>query len=221
MIVTVDGPAGAGKSSVARALAERLGFAFLDTGAMYRAVSLAAVRAEGPWDDPAALADLARQSRIELDGRQVYLNGEDVTEAIRSSEVTSHIHYMADNAEVREHLVRLQRDMAAGRDMVAEGRDQGTVAFPRAECKIFLTATPPERAKRRVLELQQQGEQISIDEVLQQQNERDFRDANRAVGRLVKAEDAVEVITDGLSFEEVLERLISLAREKGAGGDDG
>ncbi len=184
MIVTLDGPAGAGKSTIARQLADRLGFAFLDTGAMYRSVTLVAVRNHGPWDDPQALTELASQCQIEMDGSRVYLNGEDVSELIRSHEVTSHIHYLADNSAVRERMVALQRGFAEGQDIVTEGRDQGTIAFPNAECKIFLTASAEERARRRVQELRARGQQITVDEVLAQQNERDHRDSTREVGRL-------------------------------------
>ncbi|MBC8350882.1 MAG: (d)CMP kinase [Planctomycetes bacterium] len=214
MIVTLDGPAGAGKSTIARKLADRLGFAFLDTGAMYRAVTLAALRNRGPWDDPDALADLARECRIELDRSHVRLNDEDVSAAIRTNEVNTHIHYLADNPAVRERMVELQRAVAAGQNTVTEGRDQGTIAFPNAECKVFLTASPEERAKRRVLELQSRGEQISVEEVLAQQNDRDHRDSTRAVGRLEPASDAIQVSTDGMSADEVVERLVTIVSEK-------
>jgi CMP/dCMP kinase len=216
MIVTIDGPAGAGKSTIARGLAERLGFTFLDTGAMYRAVTFAAVRDGLPWDDAERLASLAQNCQIEMNETQVMLDGEDVSRSIRTTEVTTHIHYMADNPAVRERLVKLQRAAAAGRDMVTEGRDQGTVAFPQAECKIFLTASPEERARRRVLDLQARGEQASVDEVLAQQNERDHRDSIREVGRLKPAADAIEFNTDGMSVAEVVEQLAALVAEKRA-----
>ena len=216
MIVAIDGPAGAGKSSISRALAEQLGFAFLDTGAMYRAVALAALRAGIDWERPADLAQLARRLQIELRHERTLLDGEDVSQAIRTREVTAHIFYAADNPAVREHLVALQREAAAGRDVVTEGRDQGTVAFPQAECKIFLTASPLERARRRLTELQQRGEESSLEEILAQQNERDRRDSTRAVGRLLKADDAVEVVTDGLAPEEVVERLVAIVKAKSA-----
>jgi len=212
MIVTIDGPAGAGKSSAARALARRLRFSFLDTGSMYRAVAMAALRRGLDWEDPAALADLARRSNIEVQDDRILLDGQDVTQDIRSHEVTSVTHYAANNPAVREHLVELQRRAAGGKDVVSEGRDQGTVVFPQAECKIFLTATAEERARRRLLDLEARGEKLSLEEVLSDQNERDWRDTARDVGPLVPAEDSIVVTTDGLSADEVVDRLEALVR---------
>ena len=211
MIITIDGPAGAGKSTVARALARRLGFRFLDTGAMYRAVALAALRRGLDWDAPDDLARLARKLDIRTVGERILLDGEDVTEAVRTSEVTAVTRYAADNAQVREFLVELQRKLAGNDDVVTEGRDQGTVAFPRAECKIFLTASPAERARRRLLDLQSQGEPVTLEQVLAAQERRDREDATRAVGPLAPAADAVMVCTDGMTLEEVVERLETLA----------
>ncbi len=214
MIVTIDGPAGAGKSSVSRTLALRLGFAFLDTGAMYRAVALAALRQNLGWEDPAALAALARRLSIEVRGDRTYLDGEDVSGEIRSHAVTSATHYAASNGAVRTHLVELQRQLAGRLDIVTEGRDQGTVVFPQAECKIFLDASPQERARRRQADLATRGEKLSLEEVLADQNRRDESDATREVGPLVAAADAVHVNTDGLSPEEVVDRLEALVRAK-------
>ncbi len=198
MIITIDGPAGAGKSTVARALARRLGFRFLDTGAMYRAVALAALRRGLDWDAPDDLARLARKLDIRTLGQRILLDGEDVSEAVRTSEVTAVTRYAADNLQVREFLVELQRKLAAGDDVVTEGRDQGTVAFPRAECKIFLTASPAERARRRLLDLQSQGEPVTLEQVLAAQERRDREDATRPVGPLAPALDAITIYTDGL-----------------------
>ena len=214
MIITIDGPAGAGKSTVARALARRLGFRFLDTGAMYRAVALAALRRGYDWDMPDDLARLALKLNIEVDGERILLDGEDVSEAVRTTEVTAVTRYAADNPQVRGHLVELQRRAAGASDIVVEGRDQGTVAFPRAECKIFLTAGAEERAKRRLQDLQSQGEPVAFEEVLAAQQRRDGEDASRAVGPLCKAPDAVEVRTDGLTFEQVVDQLERIAGEK-------
>ena len=170
MIVTIDGPAGAGKSTVARQLADKLGFDFLDTGAMYRCVALLGSRQQIDWADQPALAAIAAALPLEFDGARVLLEGEDVSAEIRTPEVTALIHYAADNTQVREAMVALQRKLAAEDDVVTEGRDQGTVAFPHAECKIFLSASAEERAKRRVEQMRQAGKEVSVEQVLEQQN---------------------------------------------------
>ncbi len=214
MIVTIDGPAGAGKSSAARELARRLGFRFLDTGAMYRAVTLAARERELDLADAAALARLAGEIRVELVGDRVVLEGRDVTDAIRKFEIATATHYAADNPAVRAQLVLWQRAAAAGADVVTEGRDQGTVVFPDAQCKIFLIADERERARRRHLDLLARGEDIPFEEVLANQQLRDQRDASRPVGALLKADDAIEVCTDGLTPEQVVTQLEEIVRSK-------
>ena len=214
MIITIDGPAGAGKSSVAKAVAKRLGFRFLDTGAMYRAVALAGLRAGVDWSRADDLAQLAETLQIEVDGDRTLLNGEDVTDAVRQSEVTAVTRFAADSAPVRDRLVQLQRALAIGGNVVTEGRDQGTVAFPNAERKIFLTASPEERARRRLGDLRRQGEKASFADVLAQQQRRDREDADRPVGPLRKAPDAIEVRTDGLSFDAVVDCLVQLVSGK-------
>lgn len=219
MIVTIDGPAGAGKSSAARALARRLGFRFLDTGAMYRAVALAARRRRIDYADPQAMAALAREVSIELADQRVLLDGEDVTAEIRAGEITRLTRYAADNPEVRAHLTDLQRQIAARIDIVTEGRDQGTLVFPDAECKIFLTATPEERARRRREDLIRRGEETPLEEVLAQQEERDQRDRQRPHGALRPAPDAIELVTDGLTPEEVVERLEELVTARQGRGE--
>ncbi|MBX9788003.1 MAG: (d)CMP kinase [Pirellulales bacterium] len=214
MIVTIDGPAGAGKSTVARRLAQRLGFRFLDTGAMYRAVAWAAARDRVDWSDASAIAQVAQRLRIELPGSRVLVDGDDVTTAIRASEITSVTHYAADNPQVREHLVGLQR-LAAGNDnVVSEGRDQGTVVFPDAACKIFLTASPSERARRRLADLAARGESRELAEVLAEQTLRDERDSAREVGPLIPAVDAVHVSTDELEIDEVVDAIERLVRSR-------
>jgi cytidylate kinase len=214
MIVTIDGPAGAGKSSAARGLAGRLGFRFLDTGAMYRAVTLAAHEQGLDLADPAQLARLVEKIRVELAGDRVLLDGRDVTEAIRKFDIAVATHYAADNPAVRARLVAWQRAAAAGHNVVTEGRDQGTVVFPNAECKIFLTAAEEERARRRHRDLVARGENIPFDDVLANQRVRDERDATRPVGALLKASDAIAVSSDGLSPEEVIAHLEQIVRSK-------
>jgi CMP/dCMP kinase len=181
---------------------------------MYRAVALAALRRGLDWDCPDDLARLTEQLHIELLGDQVLLDGENVSEAIRSSEVTAVTRYAAGNPQVRALLVELQRKLADRDNVVTEGRDQGTVAFPGAECKIFLTASPKERARRRVCDLQAQGEPVTLEQVLAAQERRDREDAARAVGPLVTAADAIEVCTDGMTLDEVVNRLEKEANAK-------
>ena len=217
MVVTIDGPAGAGKSSAARELARRLGFRFLDTGSMYRAVTLAAIERGVDLEDEAALEAVADRIDLRLEGDTVLLDGRDVTRAIRTHDITTATRHAADNAGVRRRLVEWQRQLAAGADVVAEGRDQATVVFPDAECKFFLTASEGVRAERRYLDLVQRGEHVSRQEVLQKQRVRDDRDCTRPVGALVKAPDAVEVVTDGLSRDEVVQRLMEIVQQRRAG----
>ena len=214
MIVTIDGPAGAGKSSVARMLAARLRFRFLDTGAMYRAVTLAAMRGGLDWADSEGLALLARSLDLDILGDRVMLCGEDISDAIRTLEVTANTRHVAGNRAVRSHLVALQRQVAQGGSIVTEGRDQATEVFPIAQCKIFLTASQRERARRRHRDLLARGDQMTLEEVLEQQRERDQRDASREVGALARTPDSVEVSTDGLSLDQVVDRLEQLVRKR-------
>jgi cytidylate kinase len=207
MIVTIDGPAGAGKSSAARALAQRLGFEFLDTGAMYRAVALAALRAGLDLHDQAALARLLGGLVLEMPPGRVLLDGEDVTTAIRGREVTAATSPVADSKVVRQHLVGLQRAIAAGRDMVCEGRDQGTIVFPGAARKFFLQADPAERARRRQREMAARGEAVDFDAVLRAQQERDRRDAARDLAPMVPAADAVVIDSTRLDLAQVVDLM--------------
>ena len=215
-IITIDGPAGAGKSTVARRLAERLGFEFLDTGAMYRAVALAALRRRIDMHNEAALADLAGTIDLRFERGRLLLDGEDVSEAIRTPEVTAATRYAADNVEVRRRLIHFQREAAQGRNIVTEGRDQGTLVFPDAQFKVFLTAGAEERAKRRCRQLRAAGIEADFAQVLTAQQQRDAEDQSRPFGALAAAPDAFVLNTDGLSVEEVVERLVSRWRQQSA-----
>jgi cytidylate kinase len=213
LIVTVDGPAASGKSTVARLLAGRLGASFLDTGAMYRAVTLAAMQAGVDMSDEEELLGVLRDSEFGFAAKEgklmVLINGADVTVQIRESEVTANARYVASAEKLREKLVQMQRQFAAGEEkIVTEGRDQGTVAFPDADIKFYLTAEAIERAKRRQAELQADGSSQSLEKIQVAIEERDKSDANRAIGPLKPADDAIVIDTTDLSIEEVVEKLL-------------
>lgn len=216
MIVTIDGPAGSGKSTAARGLSQRLGFEFLDTGAMYRCVALAVLNQGIDPADSQSVGDVSQQIRISFADAHVILNGEDVTQAIRTAEVSEAASQVAQYPAVREALVDLQRQAAEGVNIVSEGRDQGTVVFPHALCKFFLIADPEERARRRFDEMQGQDQEITQAEILQQIHQRDQRDESRTVAPLKPADDAVEINTSQLSIEEVLDQLEQTVRERQA-----
>lgn len=209
VIVAIDGPAGAGKSTVARSVAQRLGFLYIDTGAMYRAVALWALRAGVPLDDTHRLEQLARQARIELTGEQVLLNGEDVTAAIREPEVGAAASQAAASGGVRRAMVEEQRRMGAARSAVMEGRDIGTVVFPDAQVKIFLDADPEERARRRAKETGAAQQQVA-----REIRERDHRDRTRAEAPLTQAPDAEYLDTSQLSADQVEEAILKLVRKR-------
>ena len=210
MIITLDGPAGAGKSSAARALAERLGWCYIDTGAMYRAVALAALERGVPLDDAPRLVAVAETIHIRFADGRVMVDDRDVSAEIRTERITQATRPVADAPAVRDAMKRLQRRMAEGLDVVTEGRDQGSVVFPHAELKVFLTASPEERARRRHREEQARGSGATLEQVFASQSRRDEGDRVRPVGRLEPAADAVVLETDALSREEVVERLVHL-----------
>ena len=210
MVIAIDGPAGAGKSTIARALAERLGFTYLDSGAMYRCVALAALETGADLDDGEALGALAASLAIGLDGERVELEGRDVGAAIRAPGVTEAASRVSVHPAVREAMVAEQQRLIAAGRYVAEGRDIGTVVSPGAALKVFLTASPEERARRRAA---QTGEDPAA--VLAAQDERDARDERREHSALRPAGDAVELDTTGLALNQVVDRIESLAHERG------
>ena len=210
MVIAIDGPAGAGKSSVARALAVRLGFTYLDSGAMYRCVALAALEAGAALDDDAALGGLAGSLAIGLDGERVLLDGREVSTSIREPRVTEAASQVSVHPAVREALVAEQRRLIAAGRYVAEGRDIGTVVSPEAPLKVFLTASPEERAQRRAA---QTGEDPAA--VLAAQGERDARDEGREHSALRPAQDAIEIDTTGLALDDVVGRIEALAHQRG------
>ncbi|NEO26867.1 MAG: bifunctional pantoate--beta-alanine ligase/(d)CMP kinase [Kamptonema sp. SIO4C4] len=217
-IVAIDGPAGVGKSTVAQKIAQARQLVYLDTGAMYRAVTWQVLQAVIAVEDEAAIAELTSQSQIQFlqTGQQqrVLINGEDVTQAIRSPEVTANVSAVSKHQGVRHLLVKQQQQWGRQGGLVAEGRDIGTYVFPHAEVKVFLTASVQERARRRLLDLKEQGYGLVFQEELEQQiQERDRLDSTRSVSPLRKASDAVEIQTDGLTIEEVTQRILGLLPE--------
>lgn len=224
-IVAIDGPAGAGKSTVARQVAAALGLTYLDTGAMYRAVAWKALRAGVDTTDAAALADLAQHMEIAFSPvapdstQRVWVDGEDITTEIRAPAVSNLTSAISALPAVRRVLVALQRQIGrrSPEGVVVEGRDTGTVVFPQAQVKVFLTASPEERARRRVAELEQYGQPVDYARILADQRERDERDSQRADSPLVAAPDAVLLNTDRLPVHDVVARILSLCREKLSG----
>ncbi len=210
MIVTIDGPAGTGKSTVAKNLAEALGFEYLDTGAMYRMIALQAAAENVDLKDSNAIAQLAARTQIDFQNGKAILNDNDVSGQLSDFGLSASI--VAQNAEVRDVLVQRQRELAENRDIVCEGRDQGTVVFPKAECKFFLTASAEIRAERRLNELLKDGKEVTYQQLLDEQNERDQRDENREVAPLKPAVDAEIIDTTTLSIEEVVAALEELVR---------
>ena len=217
LIIAIDGPVGSGKSTVARRVAESLGYSYLDSGAMYRALALAALRAGILFDDPAALERLTESTRIDFerhsDGQRVRLHGEDVTDAIRAQEISLAASKVAALAGVRHVLVAEQRRAGAGGAVVMEGRDIGTVVFPSAELKIFLDASLEVRARRRWLQQQEKNEPAIFERTLVETRERDQRDRERVTSPLVRAADAVLVDNTAMDADETARLIVLLARE--------
>jgi cytidylate kinase len=209
MVIAIDGPAGAGKSTVARAVAERLGFTYLDSGAMYRCVALAALERGVDLEDAGATGDVAGSLAIVLDGETVEIDGRDVSALIREPRISEASSRVSVHPAVREAMVARQRELIAAGRYVAEGRDIGTVVSPEAPLKVFLTASAEERARRRAA--QAGGDPAAV---LDAQRERDRRDESRRHSALRPAPDAIEIDTTGLALEQVVDHLVSLARER-------
>ncbi|OQA00708.1 MAG: Cytidylate kinase [Planctomycetes bacterium ADurb.Bin401] len=217
LIITIDGPAGSGKSSTAKLLASKLNAAFLDTGAMYRAVTLAAMNSGCDLSNVSKLEHIIDNNNFNFEISHgmmiVKINGSDVTEHIRNPDVTSKVHFIASQPSLRAKLVKMQRAFAEKYDkIVTEGRDQGTVVFPDAQLKIFLIADNSERAKRRALELMQKGYDADITRIQQEIENRDLHDTSRKVAPLVPAVDAVNVDTTSLSLEQVVQKILGLIK---------
>jgi cytidylate kinase len=213
-VVTIDGPAGAGKSYISRRLASMIGYSCLDTGAMYRAAGLFCLRHDVDLMDRAMVESSLSDMAIAIDGDRVFLNGEDVSGAIRTPEIDKMASMVSSVPAVRSRLTELQRKIGEQGRIVAEGRDMGTVVFPDARFKFFLTASSEERARRRVLQLEESGINADFNQILKSIKERDHADSVRDIAPLKKADDAVEIDSTDMTREEVLEMMIAVIREK-------
>ena len=220
VVVAIDGPAGAGKSTIAQRLASRLGFTYIDTGAMYRAVALWALRQNVDPGDMHRVEQLALAAELELSPGRIKLNGEDVTDAIRTPEVTSAASRIAVIPGMRRAMVAKQRAIGERASIVMEGRDIGSVVFPDAEVKIYLDAQPHERVHRRLLELQAKGEEVSESVLSEQMKERDRRDSTRADAPLSQAPDAIYLDSTALSIEDVEDAILKIVRAKVTNGKE-
>jgi CMP/dCMP kinase len=219
-VVAIDGPAGAGKSTIAKHLACKLGFTYIDTGAMYRAVALWALRRDIGFDDMHRMEQLAAAAEIELAPGRISLNGEDVTEAIRTAEVSNGASKIAVIPGVRRAMVAKQRAIGERTSVVMEGRDIGTVVFPDANVKVFLDANPPERVRRRLEELRAKGEEVAESALAAQMKERDQRDSTRSDAPLSQAPDAVYLDSTALGIEEVTEAILKIVRARVTNGKE-
>ncbi len=216
--VAIDGPAGAGKSTIAKLAAKKLNFIYVDTGALYRTLGLAGAESKADIHDDSQLEKLLQSSRVELkyssSEQRVLLNGEDVSEKIRSSEMGAAASEISAIPRVREHLLDMQRDMAKSNNVIMDGRDIGTVVLPNADVKIFLTASPECRARRRLRDLEEKGEAVDYDEVLQMIIKRDYQDSHRETAPLKPADDSILIDTTELDLEQSADKIISVIAER-------
>lgn len=217
-VIAIDGPAGAGKSTVAKIIANKLNFLYVDTGAMYRVLTLKAMKEKIPWDDKEKLIEMAKNTEIELyqDGEKyrVFMDGKDVSEEIRKEEVSKNTSYIASVLEIRKILWEKQRNFREKYDIVMEGRDIGTKVFPDAQIKIYLDASVEERAKRRYLQLKEMGIEEDIEKIKKEIIERDKKDKNREIAPLIKTDDYYYIDTTDLTIDEVVEKIMSIYKSK-------
>lgn len=214
MIITIDGPAGVGKSTAAASLAKAIGFKFLNTGAMYRCVTLAAIEHAIPLSERKRISELARSLTFVQKGSKILLNGEEVTRRIRQPDIDQGVSKIAKIPAVRKTMIQWQREFVHRKNVVTEGRDQGTEAFPEAECKIFLTASAKVRATRRALEMARKSLPVNFPKVLKEIQIRDFKDKNRKVGALRKAKGAKVLNSSQLDKEQVLQALLEIVHSQ-------
>lgn len=213
-IVTVDGPAGSGKSTIAKIIAKKYGFTYLDTGAMYRMIALYALENSIDLQDSKAIETMLKNTKLDIVGNQFFLNGKDVSDEIRTPRVSAIVSPVSAIKEVRVKLVDLQREISKGKSVILDGRDIGTVVFPSGDVKIYLVASPEERAKRRLKEYEEKGVEADYESVLASIKERDFVDSTRKESPLKKAEDAHEIDSSTMSIDEVVEVISKYIDEK-------
>lgn len=213
-IVTVDGPAGSGKSTIAKIIAKKYGFTYLDTGAMYRMIALYALENSIDLQDSKAIETMLKNTKLDIVGNQFFLNGKDVSDEIRTPRVSAIVSPVSAIKEVRVKLVDLQREISKGKSVILDGRDIGTVVFPSGDVKIYLVASPEERAKRRLKEYEEKGVEADYESVLASIKERDFIDSTRKESPLKKAEDAHEIDSSTMSIDEVVEVISKYIDEK-------